>query len=215
MPQILCQPIPLADWPAAFAIHQEYLDSEQSLADFSILYGKYPTLYVGCYRDTELIGICFGYPFTEKRPDAKGVIVLEGIAVKDSCWNLGYGSQLLHFFENQAKAFLGYTKISVGSAANIETENFYLKNGFTPIQLCIKIAAACVPANFATLGYTFVEQRPVPGGISLYLATTTRDKQQQAQLKATFNADEVIFILEKVIVQSGNQMSTNSKTVKQ
>lgn len=196
---ILCQPIPLVDQPAAFAIHQEYLDSEQSLAEFSILYQKYPSLYVGCYRAGELIGICYGYPFTEKRPEAKGVMVLEGIAVKYAYWNLGYGSQLLHFFENQVKAFPGYTKISVGSAANLETENFYLKNGFTPIQLCIKVTAAHLPANFDALGYTFVAQRPLPGGVSLYLATTKRDKQEQAHLKATFNAEEVIFILEKAI----------------
>jgi GNAT superfamily N-acetyltransferase len=193
-----CKPIPATDFEAALALHIEYLGSAESVVEFTRFYQKYPLLHLGCYLDGKLIGLCYGYPFTEKRPDAHGVIVLDGIAVIWDYWNRGYGTQLLQAWEAQVRALPGYSKIGVGSAANIETENFYLKNGYKPVQLCIKVPIARLPGDYRARGYHFVAERVINGVMNLYVATAVRDKAEQSRIKEEFQADEVIFILEKV-----------------
>lgn len=199
MHPVTCKPIPLTDYQAACDLYVEYLGSPESVAEFSELYQKHPALSVGCYRDGKLIGLCYGFPFTEKRPEAQGVMVLDGIAVIWDYWNRGYGTQLLQFWEAQVKQLPGYSQIGVGSAANIETENFYLKNGYTPVQLCIKLPVDRLPADYRERGYQFVAERIINGVMNLYIGTTVRDKAQQSQLQEEFQADEVIFIMEKAI----------------
>lgn len=181
-----------ADMEAAFAINEEYLSA--SRAQFFQWYQENADLFVGIFNQGTLIGICYGMDW----PRQPGYVVLEGIATQYDYWRSGAGSLLIHFFEEQVRK-RGRQAVTVGSAADLKTENFYLKNGYQPVRLCAKVRRQALPPNYLQLDYEFCESRDEGENVVLYVATTVRDKQIQAKLKNDLGADEVIFIMEKAL----------------
>ena len=181
-----------ADLETAFAINEEYLSASRD--EFFQWHAENADLFVGIFDDNALIGICYGMNW-RRQPD---FVVLEGIATRYAYWRSGAGSQLIQFFAEQVRQ-RGKQGITVGVAADLKTENFYLKNGYLPTRLCAKVPRSILPPTYQQLGYDFCEVRTVGDDIILYVATTVRDKQQQARLKAALNAHEVIFIMEKAM----------------
>ena len=180
------------DLETAFAINEEYLSASHQ--EFFQWYEENPDLFVGSFDDDALIGIAYGMTW-RRQP---GYVVLEGIATRVQYWRSGAGSQLIQFFEEQVRR-RGQQGITVGVAADLKTENFYLKNGYQPTHLCAKIPRQALPVTYTQLGYDFCESREEGEDVVLYVATTVRDKQLQANLKADLGAHEVIFIMEKVV----------------
>lgn len=176
------------DLAAAFAINEEYLSASRE--EFFHWYDTSADLFDG----TALIGIGYGMDW----PRQPGYVVLEGIATRYAYWRSGAGSQLIHFFEEQVRK-RGRQAVTVGSAADLKTENFYLKNGYQPIRLCAKVRRQDLRPDYTHLGYQFCEIREEGEDVVLYVATTVRDKQVQAKLKDDLGAQEVIFIMEKAV----------------
>jgi len=84
-------------------------------------------LYVGCYKQQELIGIAYGFV-------KKNAVILSGIAVKHEYWKKGIGTKLLSFFEKQAKK-TEKKKISIGAANSpINVVGFYEKSGYKVVK---------------------------------------------------------------------------------
>lgn len=176
----------------AFNINEEYLSASRH--EFFHWYETNADLFVGIFDRTALVGICYGMNW----PRQPGSVVLEGIATRYDYWRSGAGSQLIQFFEAQVKR-RGQQRITVGVAADLKTENFYLKNGYLPTRLCAKVPRRELPPTYTQLGYHFCEVREEGADVVLYVATTVRDKQQQARLKDDLGAQEVIFIMEKAV----------------
>lgn len=180
------------DLEAAFLMNEEYLSASRD--EFFRWYADNPDLFVGVFEGATLIGISYGMDW-QRWP---GYVVLEGIATQYDYWRSGAGTLLIRFFEEQVRK-RGRQAVTVGSAADLKTENFYLKNGYQPIRLCTKVRRQALPPTYLQLGYEFCEIRDEGEDVVLYVATTVRDKQIQAKLKDDLGADEVIFIMEKVL----------------
>ena len=181
-----------ADLEAAFAINEEYLSAPRD--EFFRWYGANADLFVGIFDQGTLIGICYGMDW----PRQPGYVILEGIATQYEYWRSGAGSQLIGFFEAQVRQ-RGRQAVTLGSAADLKTENFYLKNGYLPVRLCTKMRRRELPPDYMHLGYEFCEIREEGENVVLYVPTTVRDKQVQAKLKEDLGADEAIFIMEKAL----------------
>ena len=180
------------DLEAAFKINEEYLSA--SRRDFFHWYQENADLFVGIFDHATLVGICYGMNW-RRQP---GYVVLEGIATQYDYWRSGAGSQLIHFFEMQVRQ-RGQHRVTVGVAADLKTENFYLKNSYQPTRLCAKVPRYKLPPTYLQLGYHFCEIRDEGEDVVLYVENAARDKQLQAKLKADLGADEVIFIMEKMV----------------
>jgi len=178
------------DLEAAFALNEEYLGASRD--EFFCHYRKNADLFVGIFANSALVGICYGMNWDEK----PGCVVLKGIATLQSHWRSGAGSLLIKFFEQQVKK-RDKQRITLGSAADLKTENFYLKNGYAPTNLRASVKTIDLPANYERLGYVFSACRPEGETINLYVPTAVRDKRLQAKLKDDLGAQEVIFIMEK------------------
>ncbi len=73
--------------------------------------------------------------FHEKYEKNRDDLVLEGIAVLDSCWRSGIGTRMLESLEEEARK-KGKKSVSVGSAEGW-VEKFYLANGYKPTELVV------------------------------------------------------------------------------
>ena len=178
------------DLEEAVQISEEYLGtSPQQFLDW---YQQNQDLFVGIFDNGRLIGICFGMNF-DRQPDTA---VLEGIAVLHANWRSGAGSQLIQYFEAQV-AKRGKTCITLGSAPDLKTENFYMKNGYVPTQLRVSVPTADLPNNYQHLGYTFSDITQDENEVILYIAVNERNKSFQQKLEADLKADDVIFIFDK------------------
>lgn len=182
------------DLEAAFGINEQYLSA--SRADFFRWYEETPDLFVGVFDRESLLGICYGMDW-DREPE---YVVLEGIATKHSHWRRGAGSLLIHFFHEQVRK-RGKKRITVGVAAGLNTESFYLKNGYVPTRLCAKLSEEDLPGDYETLGYDFCEIRSTDDEVVLYVETNVRDKQLQARLENDLGANGVIFIMEKEVIE--------------
>jgi len=118
--------IPKEDLRDFWKIQKQYL-KKYSFDCVRKDYSKNKNLYVGCYKQQELIGIAHGFV-------KKNMVILSGIAVKHEYWKKGIGAKLLSFFEKQAKK-TGKKKITIG-AANfpIDVVGFYEKSGYKVVK---------------------------------------------------------------------------------
>ena len=183
-----------SDIERAYALKIEYLDP-MPLAEWSARRGKYPELFCGCALQGELIGVCYGWPFREDRPELLDTLLLYGIAVISDYNGRGYGSRLLHFWEQQAVQSGRWT-VSVGSASGY-VDGFYLKNGYHPVHYMISLPAESCPPEALRLRYDIAAERVEHGRRLLYVPIDALDEGLRQRLLADFAADEVIAIMEK------------------
>lgn len=155
---------------------------------------KLPTLVIGCYDKQRLIGFCTG----SKRKGLDSVI-LNSIAVKTKYQRHGWGSKILHFFENEAKK-LGERKVSVGSAGGY-VERFFLKNGFYPHSFFVRIRRNKVPKNYKEKGFTIIGERGNKYVKILFIEIKNKEYNPKNKdfIKEEYNAYEVGCIFEKIL----------------
>ncbi len=180
--------IPKSDLKKAFLLRKNYVGN----ISFSLIkkrYEKYPELFVGCYKENELIGIVFGYL---KRKE----VVLDAIAVKEKYWRKGIGSKMLKLFEKQVKK-IEMNRISVGVADNVV--RFYIKNGFKPKAILLKVRKDQLPKDYKKFGFEIIEERNYKNIKKIYLKIKKFDQTMKNKIQKRFNANEAIWIFEKEI----------------
>ena len=182
------------DLEPAFKIAEEYLGTSRDA--FFRWYRDDPDLLLGVYDDDVLISVCFGKNSSREADCA----CLVGIATVESHWRSGAGSLLIKSFEAQVRK-RGKTRISVGSAADLATENFYMKNGFRPTHLCTTVRRADLPEDYRQLGYDFCAERWNGDEVTLVVEATVRDKTLQERMKDDLGSDEAIFIMCKEVAE--------------
>ncbi|RLG20624.1 hypothetical protein DRN74_05020 [Candidatus Micrarchaeota archaeon] len=170
-------------------LQKEYVDEKTKLKEIKELYLKYPKLFVGCYIKNKLIGICIPGIFDKE-------IYVKGIAVEHNYWKKGIGSRLLKLFEKQLKS-LGKKKVTVPSADIDWVEGFYLKNRYKPIQFLIKVKREKLSKDYKNKGYKILNERAEGKYKIFYINIGKYDPKLRERLKILFNADEVIYIMEK------------------
>ncbi len=117
--------------PELWKLARDYVDEGIGFDEVTSLYSIILGLFVGCYENGEMIGMCM--------PGlTNGELFIKAIAVKQQYWRKGIGSRLLELFEENARK-LGKSRITVGSADIEWVERFYMKNGFRPALLRISM----------------------------------------------------------------------------
>jgi GNAT superfamily N-acetyltransferase len=88
--------------------------------------------FVALDREGGIAGLCYG---TQEPQDN---VVLRGVAVRPDMRRHGLGTALLQRFEEIARR-LGARSVSLGSADCAYVEQFYLRNGYSPVGFFITI----------------------------------------------------------------------------
>ena len=155
-----------------FEMQQEYLDIE-SFVTFHKNSTVFPDLHIGAFVDRKLVGIVYGGL-------RNGGIYLRGICVdlNGGYQRIGIGTLLLKAFET-AVACRGQKKLTVGSVPNPKVENFYIRNGYTPIEIVVK-----------GKGAEFTRKK---------VSGFEEGKCLKESLKRELGAEEAIFIFEKAL----------------
>ena len=175
--KIAIRPIKQSDFKKVHKFQCQYVD-EESYEDFLKRFNANPDLYIGAFKEEELVGICYGHPSKK----VKSSINLQGIAVdldKRGIARKGIGSRLINHFGNISKS-KGFSKLTVGSADDPKVENFYIKNGFYPVGLAAK-------------GKNHEEYERVK------INDFKTGKIKQEELRKKHNPHEVIFFFDKEV----------------
>ncbi len=188
--------IPLSGYTQAVQLIDAYLPGNDKTF-LHLMYQKYNQLFVGYYLDNALIGICFGYPFKEQRPEETTRMLLQGIAMIHPYNGAGRGGKLLRFFENQVKQ-QGEWIISLGSADGY-VERFYLKNGYIPIALKIEINPSDYVKDYFNHVHCIMDIRKAEDSIGLYIQVDDYDSMDKVKLTQEYHGYGSFFIFEKPV----------------
>jgi GNAT superfamily N-acetyltransferase len=97
------------------------------------MFQLYPDLFVGCYDNDRLIGICYGWPEYIHRSDTL-YMTLVIISMAPEYRRKGLGKLLIKTWEEQVKK-RGPWLIGLGAGPAL----FYVKMGYTPIEYYFKM----------------------------------------------------------------------------
>ncbi len=181
--------IPRDDLVSVLELMREYVDEKISIEELEMLYSKFPVLFIGCYCNNELVGACIPGVL-------EGEIFIKGIAVKHELWRKGIGTSLLKHFEENLKK-IGINKVSVPSAPIDWVERFYIKNGFKPARFMVKVSKDALKNREYVNRYEVVGERKEGEFKIIYIKASGYDPKSRARIKKEFNAEEVLYIMEK------------------
>jgi GNAT superfamily N-acetyltransferase len=176
------------DFDKFYKVVKDYTKEDVNYSKLKRIYGKHPSLFIACYDKSELIGEAFGFI---KKED----VVLESIAVIAPYWRKGLGSRIIKFFEKQAKN-AGKRKIKVGSGPDTKTEDFYVKNGYKPVYLSIRVHEKKLQKTLERK-YEAVRGESKGEILELLIKTSEYNPKIREELKKEFKAKEVIYLFEK------------------
>ncbi|MEI8364684.1 MAG: GNAT family N-acetyltransferase [archaeon] len=148
-------------------------------------YNRNPSLFIGAYNKNKLIGIVFGHI-------KKNKILLGEMAVSEKYRNKGIGSNLINYFEKQAK-LLNKRYIELGAFG--KAEKFYIKNKYTPI-LFVQIYPKDVPKDYLKLKLNIIKETNYKDAKRFWIKTTYKPKLKN-ELQKKLNAFDVIYLFRK------------------
>ena len=173
----------------ALALHRCFVGRTR-FKFFERCFMRHPNLFVASYEAQSLIGVCWG--------SLRGnEVILHGIAVREEQWRMGIGSQLLRRFEREARK-AGARRISLGAPLG-EVEAFYVKNGYKPCLLRVRVERERLPLDYREKDHAIVDERSYQNTKVLYVKTIDDHVQQAEELTRTFGAGDVICIFEKYV----------------
>lgn len=127
MEKFSISPLLPSDTERFYTLAAEYLpDSDpERIRHFAAVY---PQFYQTLRLDGRIIGICYGWFRRHFAPEDPS-FTLDGICIEYDHWRQGYGTKLLHSFEDAARS-CGAQVVSVGSG--LDSEPFYIACGYLP-----------------------------------------------------------------------------------
>jgi len=185
--------IPKKDLLKAFKYYKEYTEGGP-FSYFKKQYKKHPNLFVGCYHDKKLIGICIGF---EMKRVSKDAIILISIAVDKNYQRSGLGTKMIKFFKQKVKE-TGKKKISVASAGGY-VEKFYQKTAFKPKFILLRVYRKDLPSNYKNFGYEIASEKVYGKIKKIYIKVKKYSPKLREKLKKKFKAYEVNYIFEKEV----------------
>jgi GNAT superfamily N-acetyltransferase len=188
---MLCRPIDPKDFEHAMNNGWYSHLSEYNRAIH--MHQSYPDLFVGCYNDDSLIGICYGWPEYVHRYD-RMEMQLVIISMIPEYRRKGLGSILIKAWESHVRK-RGNWLIGLGSSADM----FYVENGYIPIEYCIKVhksqLSGCDKNTLANASFVIHSEDPI---IVLYFKTDgTYKRDVLEELRSKLNASSTCTIFNK------------------
>ena len=174
--------IPKSDYDVLKSIANEYLSD----TNIEKICKHHPTTIVGYYINDTLIGVCYGMEIDSEN------FMLDGIAIVCPYNAKGRGGKLISMFEKCVFA-LGYKKISLGSAGDY-VERFYIKNGYTPIELKIYVDNDNLKDRKYPIAYTQQEGERT----KLVINVTDYCNMNKREIEEYYNGTDSFFVFEKM-----------------
>jgi hypothetical protein len=182
--------IPKSDYGTLKLITSEYL-SGTDISDLNKMCENFPSAITGYYVDEKMIGVCYGFEINYEN------FALDGIAIIEPYNKSGRGGKLIAFFE-QCVSSRGYKFISLGSA-NGYVERFYIKHGYTPIEL--KVYVENNEWELKSKNYIYPVTYTQAEGKYIKLVITVVDyySMNQKEIKEHYNGLKSFFVFKKQI----------------
>ena len=182
--------IPESDYSALESIIAEYTPGTEHS---KYICKNFPTTVVGYYLDSKLIGYAYGLAGADSKS-----FTLDGIAIVHPYHAQGRGGKLLKFFENQVFD-LGYRCIGLGSADGY-VERFYIKNGYTPLELKILVEGDDWKEKQQGYAFPVAEIQTQGEYTKLVLAVNDYAAMNKDEITQHYGGVDSFFIFEKKIV---------------
>lgn len=192
---VAIRPIEEPELPAFRALHNDYVDREESLETVRDWFRAAPELCLGAFEDGTLLGHCLGRPRSER------TVELAGIAVKQPRQEQGIGAALLAAFEDRA-ARLGFERIEVGSAGGY-VDQFYHDRGYEPERALVRVDPdASIPGAQAR-EYEILEDRVEDGWRHLYIDVDGLGAPPIEEIGTAFDDPDAIYLMTKILDHAG------------
>jgi hypothetical protein len=182
--------IPESDYTALKQIVDEYLPGT-NLTDLEKMCTQFPSTAVGYYIGDKMVGVCYGFEI-----DCEN-FMLDDIAIVQPHNAVGRGGKLIALFE-QCVSALGYTNISLGSADGY-VERFYLKNGYTPVELKVYVEGDEWKSKSENYKYPVAYTQTGGKYTKLVINVTDYHAMNQAEITKYYNGSHSFFVFEKKI----------------
>lgn len=166
----------------------EFTKSCESLDGTKARFAADPDLFIGCFDDDDnLLGEISGFVSDSK-------VVIKSISVMDEFRRQSIGNRLLFFFESRARK---KAKVIIAAPAEGYAEYFYMKNGFRPTMLLLRVKPDELPADYRNKRYRLVNERTECDIVLLYVKIGRADQELKYTIAQEFNAFDAAFIFEK------------------
>ena len=182
--------IPESDYSVLKQIVDEYLPGT-NLADLEKMCAQFPSAVVGYYIGDKMVGVCYGFEIDTEN------FMLDGIAIVQPHNAVGRGGKLIALFEQRVSA-LGYKNISLGSADGY-VERFYLKNGYTPVELKVYVEGNEWESKSENYEYPVAYTQTENEYIKLVITVTDYYSMNKPEITAHYNGIHSFFVFEKKI----------------
>ncbi|MCD4817349.1 MAG: GNAT family N-acetyltransferase [Candidatus Cloacimonetes bacterium] len=120
------------DLKAIFNFCSTYID--MSFEEFTKKAEKNSDLYFVVYDEGELVGYCLGEASEKDKSCVEIDEIVTNVSTKRDYSRRGIGTKLIQKFEEEVW-MRGFKTIGLGCSDNYEVEQFYLKNGYLPIEI--------------------------------------------------------------------------------
>jgi hypothetical protein len=131
----------IAELKSAWSLSKRYTGNQFSFNKYKADFKKYPELFIGCFKGGKLIGEASGNPF------GKFHVGLHSILVEEGFRDEGLGIKIIRFFEKNALKYK--SRVTVASGNN--SDGFYLKAGYKPIEILFQVSKQKLPNNYFEL----------------------------------------------------------------
>ncbi len=169
-----------------------YVDESIEKEEIEKYYILFPRMFVGCYKGKELIGVCIPSLFGNE-------LYLKAICVRKEYWRKGIGSSLLKVFEKRVKEY-NFEEITIPSADIWWVEQFYLKNGYLPYQIRVKVKKDKLKMRNIKREVVIVGEREDESFKYFYVKVEVYSPLIRKRIKEMFRAEEAIYLFRKRIL---------------
>ena len=186
--------IPESDYDALRQIVGEYLPGTK-LTELDKMCERFPSAVVGYYIGDKMVGVCYGFEI-----DCEN-FMLDGIAIVQPHNAAGRGGKLISLFEERVSA-MGYKNISLGSADGY-VERFYIKNGYSPVELKIYVEGSEWEHKARDYIYPVAYTQQEGERTKLVIKVTDYCRMDKAEIAAYYNGADAFFVFEKSVRGAG------------
>jgi GNAT superfamily N-acetyltransferase len=181
--------IPKEDYDEMKKIVEEYLTGTEEI---KAICENFPTAAAGYYICGKLIGCAYGFASPW---GVEAAFSLDGICIVHPYNGAGRGGKLLAFWEKRVYE-MGFRSVDLGCAGGY-VERFYLKNGYTPIELKILVKGGGWKEKQKNYPFPVAEVQTQGEFTKLVLAVKDYASMNKDEITKHYGGEDSFFVFKK------------------